>query len=306
MKVLVTGSTSMIGTQVVKLLKEEGKDVFEFPHNRNFDLLDYDSTESHFLKYYPDVVIHLAGKNGGLAMNQEMPTTIFYNTVTMGLNVINASVAVGVKKFIFIVPSCALDPNTSEACEDDLYRGLPHPSVECHGGAKRAVETYLRQAEKKFGMKAVTCIANNSFGPLDNFSSGGKVISGMIKKFHDAKMKKEKEVILWGTGQPLREFIYCKDIARGLVDIVDIDNIPSPINLTSDYEISIFDLAYKIKNFVGYDGDIIFDTSKPDGQMRKKMSSVKMKQYLNIEITPFDEALQETINWFIGQRNASN
>jgi GDP-L-fucose synthase len=299
MKVLVTGSESMIGKQVVKKLIDERFCIEEFPHDDSHDLLDSYSTDKIFIEASPDYVIHLAGKNGGIDMNSKIPAEIFYKTVTMGLNVINASVKAGVKKIIFIVPSCALNPDAVEASENDLYEGRPHISVECHGLAKRAVEAYGRQVEKQYGIKFVTCIANNSFGPFDNFSSGGKVISGMIKKFYEAKKNNEPSLTLWGTGKPLREFIYCKDIAEGLIQVMKIYNIYSPINLTSDYEISIKDLAYKIKDIIGYNGVIIFDTAKQDGQMRKKMNSDKMKKYLDFAITDFDVALKETIDWYI-------
>ena len=285
----------MIGRQVVNKL-------FNYdlltPTKEELNLLDFSAVENYFSENKPNKVIHLGGYNGGLLFNKNFPEEIFFRTTTMGLNVIRSSVLHNVEKIVFIVPSCALNPDASEASEDDLYRSQPHPSVECHGLAKRAVEAYGRQSEKQHGIKFITCVANNSFGPKDRFDEGGKVISGMIQKIYEAKINGDEEVVFWGTGKPLREFIYCADIAYIIVQLLNKD-IPSPIIATSDYEISIYDLAHKIAKIMCYRGKITFDDSKPDGQMRKKLNSDKMRKYLDVNITPFDEALSETIDWYM-------
>lgn len=299
--ILITGANSMIGRQITQVIDESKYNIFPI-NKEDLDLLVAEDVKSEFMNIKPDIVLHLATRSGGISENLRIPFDIYNETLRMGINVINASLDVNLEKFVFIVPSCALNPESSELFEKDLYEGKPHPSVECHGMAKRAVECAGRMANKQFGLNFVTCIANNSFGPYDRFSTGGKVISGMIQKFYNAKINNNPYVELLGTGKPLREFIYCKDVAQGLYQVIESTENFSPINLTSDYEISIHDLAYKIKNIINYEGDILFDSSKPDGQMRKKMNSDKMRQYLDINITDFDVALKETIDWYVESR----
>jgi nucleoside-diphosphate-sugar epimerase len=300
---VVTGASSMIGKQTCNILKDRGADVFEVYHE-DFNLTRRLDAQDLFLDVDCEYVFHLAGYNGGIKFNADYPADIFYNTVSMGMNVLNSVVNFGhkVKKVLFILPSCALCPSDSGVLHDfDLYKGQPHPSVECHGLAKRTVEAYGRQIEKQHGIKFISAIANNSFGPGDHFcEEKGKVISGMIKRFVAAKESGDSEVVCWGTGQPLREFVYCKDVANGLVQLMETYDRTNPVIITSDYEISIKDLAHTIAKAVGYTGDIVFDTTKKDGQMRKKLDSSTTREFLpNLEITKFDKAIKETVEWYL-------
>lgn len=298
--VLVTGHNSMIGRATCKDLHEKGYMVTHLPRG-SFDLTD-SSISQIDCPVNIDCIIHLAGHNGGLAYNASHPSVIYNKTVQMGLNVINLAVNNNINKIIFIVPSCALEPSENEVDEKALFTGRPHPSVECHGMAKRAVVEAGRQWEKQFGGKFITVICQNSFGPHDNFKESGKVVSGLISKFVNAKEQNLESVSIWGNGSPLREFIYCKDVGKGLVNILENYNSSEPIILNSGYEISIRDLALKIKEIVGYTGKLTFDTSKPNGQMRKSMSTKRTKELLKLEITDFDVALKETVDWYIESR----
>lgn len=302
-KCIVTGANSMIGRKTCEVLNDRGADVFPVYHE-DFDLTKRLDAQDLFLDVECDYVFHLAGYNGGIKFNQDYPADIFYKTVSMGLNVLNSVVYFGhnVKKVLFILPSCALCPSDDGVLHDfDLYKGQPHPSVECHGLAKRAVEAYGRQIEKQHGIKFVSAIANNSFGEHDHFcEEKGKVISGMIKRFVNAKRSGDKEVVCWGTGSPLREFVYCGDVANGLVQLMETYDKTNPVVITSDYEISIKELAHTIAKAVGYEGEVVFDTSKKDGQMRKKLSSSTMKEYLpNLKITKFEDAIKKTVDWYM-------
>lgn len=297
-KILVTGHNSMIGRATVNKLIEN-YDVVMLERNL-FDLTDSRVSETELPK--TDCIIHLAGHNGGISYNESNPSDIYNKTVQMGINVINLAIKNEIKKIVFIVPSCALEPSNETVDENALFSGRPHPSVACHGMAKRAVVEAGKHWAKQHSGKFVTVICQNSMGPYDNFKSSGKVVSGLISKFVNAIENNLPEVIIWGTGEPKREFIYCKDVASGIVEIMEKYNDDRPLILNSGYEISIKDLALKIKDITGYCGDVVFDITKPDGQMRKSMCTKRTKELLDINFTDFDVALKETIDWYMESR----
>lgn len=301
---IVTGSKSMIGRATVEELNKKEAKVFGSTKDE-YNLLRPWSTQDLFLDRPCEYLFMLAGYNGGLAFNKAYPYDICYRTMLMGINTIEAARVYGnVKKILFILPSCALEPQKEESFEEHLYTGPPHQSVECHGYAKRSISILGRQLEKQYGIKFISVICNNSFGPYDHFNEEkGKVISGLIRRFVEAKENNSESISIWGTGNPLREFIYCKDVAKGLVQIMENYDYSDPINLTSDFEISIRDLAFVIKEAVGYEGDIIFDTEKPDGQMRKKLNSARMSRYVKINFTPFEQAIKETVDWYLENKS---
>ena len=301
MKTLITGHNSMIGRSLVDLLKKE---TLILPEREDFDYRHLCDTDYIIREEKPERVYMLAGVNGSISFNSTNKYDIFKDTVQIGLNTIDSCVKYGVKKVLFIVPSCALQPSDEESFEEDLFNGQPHPSVACHGFAKRAVNICGNYAREQHGLNFITVICQNSFGPYDRFDPiRGKVVSGLIRRFVDAKNKNLNEIEIWGTGNPLREFIYCKDVAKGLIQIMENYDYSDPINLTSDFEISIRDLAFVIKEAVGYEGDIIFDTEKPDGQMRKKLNSARMSKYVKINFTPFEQAIKETVDWYLENKS---
>ena len=300
MKTLITGHLSMIGRSLVSQLNYND---LCLPDRKYYDyryLMDVDLAIS---TSKPEVVYMLAGVNGSISYNSTNKFDIFTDSIQIGLNTIKSCVQYGVKKVVFVVASCALQPSDDESFESDLKNGSPHESVYCHGMAKRIVNICGEYAREQHGLNFVTVVCQNSFGPWDRFDPiRGKVVSNLIRRFTEAKDNNDPEIVIWGSGKPLREFIFCTDVAKGLIDIMENYNEPEPINLTSEFEISIKDLAEKIKDAVGYNGKLVFDTSKPDGQMRKKLNADRMKKYLNIEFTPFDEALKETVDWYTENR----
>lgn len=304
-RVLITGHLSMIGRALTDLLKDED---LVLPNRKGYDFrylsdTNYVIGHGRSLTQPVEQVYMLAGVNGGISFNSTNKYDIFKDTIQIGLNTIDSCVKYGVEKVLFIVPSCALQPSDEESFEEDLKNGLPHPSVACHGVSKRVVDICGNYAREQHGLNFVTVICQNSFGPWDRFDPvRGKVVSNLIKRFVDAKENNDPEISIWGSGRPMREFIYCKDVAKGLVEVMNNYDYADPINLTSEFEISIADLAGKIKDMVGYEGRLVFDTDKPDGQMRKKLNAARMSKYIKIEFTPFDEALKETIDWYLASR----
>lgn len=297
-KVIVTGSTRLIGRAVVDVLKQRNAVIIEALHS-DYDLTRYADTMDLFDQANADYLINLCGYNGGIDFNRQYPADIFYRTSLMNLNVLNAARIYGVSKVVSVLASCSYPDKIPVLKEEDLWAGACNSTVECHGTAKRLLDVFSRTLRSEYGLNAVTVIMNNSFGPHDSIDPiKTKVVMGLIKKYVDAKEKNLPQVLNWGDGSPLRQFIYSKDAAEGLVQVLEQYEGTFPINLSSDVEISIKDLAAKISDFVGYQGKTVWDWNKPNGQMRKFLDLTKMKSHLNIPFTNFDVALKETIEWY--------
>lgn len=308
-KVLVTGSSSMIGTAVCQALqKRKGTIIIPVLH-KDFDLLKLSETQKLFDLTKPDCVIHCAGWNGGIKYNKDFPADIFYKTTEMGLNVLTCSADFLVKKVLSIISSCALPDRGNEVLlASDLWGGPPNTSVECHGLSKRMLDAYSRQINKQFGIEAITAILTNSYGPGDSFHPDKtKVVGAMIRRIVEAKLNNAPEIVCWGTGQPKRELMYSIDAGEALVQTLEqYDNVNIPLCIGSDSEISIKTLAETIATIVDYKGDILWDNTKPDGQMRKKLDTKAMKSTLNIKITEPYVALKETINWYMKNKEEAD
>ena len=300
-KIAVTGASSMIGRAVVRGLKGRGAIVVPILHS-NCDLRNYSGVESLFFRINVDYCVHLAGYNGNILFNRSYPADIFYNTTLMGLNVIRACASTGVEKVVTPLASCAYRSTDDALVEVDFDAGVPDASVEAHGLSKKAVYHYSRQANKQHGLQAVCTVFNTAYGPHDSYDvDKTKVVGGLIKKFTEAADSGAKTVECWGTGSPRRELIYCHDAAEGIIQALEkYDNVELPINIGFGDDVSIKELAAMIADIVGFEGEIFWDTDKPDGQFRKILDSSRMKDY-GIEIknkTSLRVGLKRTIEWY--------
>ena len=293
----------MIGRAICLNIKEQGWLYDPVPHSE-CDLLCFTETYKRIKEYNPDAVIHAAGWNGGIEWNKKYPAEIFYRTAQMGLNVLRASQKVGVKRCLSIMASCSYpDKQQDVLVEKDMWNGLPNSTVECHGLSKRMLNAYSRQISKQYDYNYTSCVLTNSFGPYDSFHySKTKVVGALIRKFVEAKQQNLPFVECWGTGAPLREFIYCYDAGKIIVDLLEKYKHVELVNVGSGIEMSIKELTDLIVECVGYTGEVRWDTSKPDGQMRKKLNTNSINQFLNIKQTPIREALQNTINFYIANK----
>jgi len=298
---MVTGGTSMIGRPLVQKLRGAGAKVFTVPHSE-YNLTYPDSTAEAFAEALPDYVIHLAGHNGGIDYNKNWPARILHQTSMMSLNVLNACREFKVKKTAVILASCAYPPG-EDLREETLHLGPPNPTVECHGYAKRLSEIFARQLVKQEGMDIISLVLTNSYGPYDNYNvDKTKVVGGLISKFADAIIEGRDEVVLWGTGKPLRELAYCDDLAEGIFRAFQEYSDELPLNIGSGMEVSILELAKTIAKVMCYKGTIVCDTSKPDGQMRKKLNLERMESILQWRpSTTLVEGLNKTLDWYWGE-----
>ena len=310
-KVLVTGQTSMIGRQVVKALLERRAYIMpdfyvtEEQDVERADLTNPVDCDTMFEQAMPDYVIHCAGWNGGIQFNKKYPSDIYYKTAMMALNVLNACEYYKVKKVVSIVSSCSYPNKETLLNESEFGDGSSHESVQCHGHSKKILFDYSKQIFQQHpDILPVCVVCNNSFGPHDSYKvEKTKFIGGAITKVVEAKEKNFDEVVFWGDGSPLREFVYCKDAAEGLVQALErYDNPFDVINVTG-FETTIKSAVEQIVQIIGFEGKIVWDTSRPNGQMRRRLDDTKMRDYLDLKMTPFAQALQETIDWYYKYEN---
>jgi len=195
-----------------------------------------------------------------------------------------------------LVPKAEIDKTLEEK---DLHSGPPNSSIESHGYAKRVLDIYSRQLRKQYGLNAINCILQNMYGPEDSLDlSKTKVVMSLVKRFLEAKRSNNDNVELWGSGRALRQFLYVKDAAEILVKLLQEYEEEDPINVSPDEEVSIKELAETIRGLTGFNGDIIWDKTKGDGQLRKRLDNSKLKKYIDYNFTPLKVGLRETIEWY--------
>lgn len=298
--ILVTGAYGFLGKHLIDLLKKE-------TDNKNiktprFDEIDLREKENCVKAVRGvDVVIHLAANVGGIGYNQKNPGELFYDNAIMGIHLIEEARKAKVKKFVQIGTICAYPKFTLIPFrEENLWDGYPEETNAPYGLAKKILLVQLQAYRAQYGFNGIYLLPVNLYGPGDNFDpKSSHVIPALIKKFIDAKESEEKEVVVWGSGKPTREFLYVEDAARGILLAVKKYDISEPVNLGSGKEISIKDLAEKIKKITGFKGNIVWDKTKPDGQPRRRLNTSRAKKEFGFTTkTSFDEGLKKTIEWY--------
>ncbi len=303
----VTGGTGFLGKHICELLRWHGADVIALSHHRRggeqVNLLNTTSVWNTFGRHQFDYVIHAAGYNGGIAFNMAYPYGIFANNTEMAINVINACIAHRVNKLVSLVTSCGY-PDVhciNENMTEDLYlHGVVNDTVACHGYAKRNLVLASKYAKQQEGLNAITVCPTTLYGPHDNFSEKkSKVMGGLIRRFMKAAQEKATEVTCWGTGAAMREFMYVRDAANYVIlALQKYEDSERPLNIGSGQELTVKELAEKVAKAVKYYGAIRWDTSKPDGQARKRLSRKRQLEILGeLPLTPLDAGIENTVNW---------
>jgi GDP-L-fucose synthase len=294
MNTLITGGNGLIGTQLNGILKLTSKDC---------DLRDFNSTKKTFEKYKEiyqiDSVIHTAAKVGGLGYNMSHKGDFFYDNIMINTNVVEVSRQLGIKKLVSFLSTCIFPDNVEyPLTEDKIHLGPPHNSNYPYAYAKRMSDIQIRSYREQYGINYISVIPTNVYGPNDNFNlNHGHVLPSLLHKCFLAK-RNNTPFVIWGTGRPLREFIYSKDIARLTEWALNNYDEDEPIIFSTSQEISIKDCVDLIVEIMNYKGKVIWDETKPDGQFRKPTDNQKMKKYLpNFTFTKIEDGLSETINW---------
>ena len=298
-KVLVTGSTGFLGQSLMSRLEKLQPEKIVTASHERFDLREYKDCLSVCKEV--DVVIHLAANVGGIGYNQKKPAELFDDNILMSVNMMKAAYNVGVKKFVSLGTICCYPKFTSVPFkEEDLWNGYPEETNAPYGLAKKMLLVQGQAYRQQYNFNSIFLLPLNLYGPGDKFDpSQSHVIPALIKKFCDAKNSKLPEVVVWGTGNATREFLYVDDAAEGILLAAEKYNKEGPINLGSGFEISIKDLTEKIKKLSGYQGKIVWDKTKPDGQPRRRLDVSKAKKEFGfVAKTSFEEGLKKTINWY--------
>lgn len=313
--VVVTGSGGFLGPHVCNELRRLGvpKDHILLRRREEYDLTKFDNVARMYDDLMPDVVIHLAAEVGGIGANRANPGKFFYENMSMGLNLIHLAIDQpdikhrhkSVQQFVMVGTVCSYPKHTPVPFrEEELWNGYPEETNAPYGIAKKALLVMLQAYRQQYGLNGVYLIPVNLYGPGDNFDlETSHVIPAMIRKFVDAKLSGAAEVTLWGTGSASREFLYVEDCAKAIVMATQHYDGAEPVNIGTGSEITIRDLAEKIRAIVGYTGRIIWDSSKPDGQPRRCLDTSRAKSAFGFEATTgFDEGLQRTVDWYCKER----
>lgn len=300
-RVLVTGGAGFLGGQVMAELQAAGASDVLALRSRDVDLTDGAATRRLFERYRPDLVFHLAAKVGGIGANQRHPGTFFRDNLAMGFNVLEEARRAATAKVVVAGTICAYPKFAPVPFrEDDLWNGYPEETNAPYGVAKKALLVMAQAYRQEFGSNFVMLFPVNLYGPRDNFDlETSHVIPAMIRKFVTAQAKGSNDVVLWGDGSPTREFLYVDDAARALVLAGLRYDGAEPVNVGAGFEISMRALAELIARKVGYQGSIVWDTARPNGQPRRMLDVTRAKERFGFEArVGFDEGLERTIAWY--------
>ncbi|MFO7323999.1 MAG: GDP-L-fucose synthase [Chloroflexota bacterium] len=309
-KIIVTGGSGFVGTHLVAQLKNLGAGEIIVPRSRDYDLREQAQVKRLFADH-PDttMVIHLAATVGGIGANRKHPGTFAYDNLMMGTLLLEQARLAGVAKFVGIGTICSYPKYTPVPFrEEDLWNGYPEETNAPYGLAKKMLLVQSQAYRAEFGYNAIHIMPTNLYGPGDDFDlETSHVIPALIRKMIEAQEQGIDHVVLWGDGSPTREFLYVKDAAEGIALAAAYYNSGEPVNLGSGMEISIRELAEKIAALVGFEGELRWDTTKPNGQPRRCLDVSRAEREFGFRArTSFDEGLKDTIAWYRAQRVAAN
>jgi GDP-L-fucose synthase len=300
-RICVTGGAGFLGTNLIANLKVKGAKNIFIPTIEEYDLVDGDAIARMLSDSQPDVIIHLAAHVGGIGANREHPAEFFYDNLMMGVQLMHQAYERGVEKFVAIGTVCAYPKFTPVPFrEDDLWKGYPEETNAPYGLAKKMLLVQSQAYRDQYGYNSIFLLPVNLYGPGDNFNPrSSHVIPALIRKCVEARENGEDHIVVWGDGSPTREFIYVTDAAEGIALATERYNESEPVNIGSGFEISIKDLAEKIARMTGFSGELVWDTSKPNGQPRRALDTSRAREKFGFEAkTDFEAGLQKTIDWY--------
>jgi GDP-L-fucose synthase len=301
-RVTVTGGAGFLGSFVVDKLRERGaSDVF-VPRSRDYDLTTSDGIERMLGDARPDVVIHLAARVGGIAANRERPAEFFYANLMMGAQLFHACWRADIDKFVGVGTVCSYPKFAPVPFrEEDLWNGYPEETNAPYGLAKKTLLVQAQAYRDQYGYRSIYLLPVNLYGPRDNFDPhSSHVIPALIRKCVDAKERREERVVVWGSGRATREFLYVEDAAEGIVLAAERHDDCAPVNLGAESEISIAQLVETIAKLTGFDGEIVWDSTQPDGQPRRCLEGSKARERFGFEAhTGIEDGLERTIRWYL-------
>lgn len=302
-KIYVAGHNGMVGSSIVRKLKQEGFTNLITRSSKELNLINQADVLTFFEENKPDYVFLAAAKVGGIQANNTYKGDFLYDNLMIQTNVIHAAHLHQVKKLLFLGSSC-IYPKFAEQpiSEDSLLTGILEPTNEPYAIAKIAGIKLCDAYRDQYGCNFISAMPTNLYGPNDNYDlAGSHVLPAMIRKFHEAKNNGGKEVVVWGTGKPMREFLYVDDLAEACYFLMENYNEPGAINVGTGSDITIADLAHLVKKIVGFEGEIVFDTTKPDGTPKKQLNVSRINQLGWKAIIELEEGIRKAYASFLDQ-----
>ncbi|HMQ30316.1 MAG TPA: GDP-L-fucose synthase [Chloroflexaceae bacterium] len=300
-RVVVTGGAGFLGGFVVEQLAALGPAAIVVPRTATYDLREREAIRQLLADARPDLVIHMAARVGGIGANREHPADFFYDNLIMGAQLMHESWRAGVEKFVALGTVCAYPKHTPVPfSEDDLWNGYPEETNAPYGLAKKMMLVQSQTYREQYSFNSIFLLPVNLYGPRDNFDlHSSHVIPALIRKCLEARDTGAREIVAWGDGSPTREFLYVEDAAEGILLAAERYNSSDPVNLGSSYEISIRELTETVARVTGFAGAIVWDTSKPNGQPRRKLAVERARERFGFASrTGFEEGLRKTVEWY--------
>jgi GDP-L-fucose synthase len=300
-RITVTGGAGFLGKNVVEKLKERGCNDIFIPRHKDYGLVKMEDVKRLYSDAEPDIVIHLAAVVGGIGANSENPGRFFYDNLMMGVQMMEQGRMEDVEKFVAMGTVCCYPKFTPVPFkEEELWNGYPEETNAPYGLAKKMLLVQSQAYRQQYGFNSIFLLPVNLYGPGDNFDPcSSHVMPALIKKCFDAIEAGEDEIVVWGTGKATREFLYVGDAAEGIVLATERYNKSDPVNLGAGFEISIKDLVDMIVKITGFNGKVVWDRSKPDGQPRRCLDVSKAKKEFGFGAKMrFEEGLKKTVEWY--------
>ncbi len=300
-RVAVTGGAGFLGSFVVEKLRERGAADIFVPRKRDYDLVQREAVLEMLHDAHPDLIVHLAASVGGIGANLVHQAEYFYENLMMGTQLLHEAYVAGVSKFVAVGTICAYPKFAPIPFkEEDLWNGYPEETNAPYGLAKKMMLVQSQVYRSQYGYNSLFLLPVNLYGPHDNFDpASSHVIPALIRKFVEAQERGDDHIVAWGDGSSTREFLYVADAAEGIVLAAERYDASDPVNLGSAVEISIKELTETIARVVGFDGEVRWDTSKPNGQPRRKLDVSRAIEHFGFESqTLFEDGLLQTIQWY--------
>ena len=302
-RILVTGATGFLGRHLLPILRSRyGHEQVVGISSADYNLLDAAQTRKLFAAVEPQWVVHLAAYAGGIGANRRYPADFFHRNALLTVHVFQEAALAGVQKLIYPLPGCAYPASANSPIDEgQMWNGYPQAESAAYSLAKKQGLVAAQAYRQQYGLTSVVVLPGNMYGEFDNFSQGDShVVPALIRRFYEARRRDDAEVALWGTGQPVRDFVYAGDVAATIPYFLESYDSPEPVNISSGTSTAIVELAALIKHLAGYTGRIVWDATKPDGQLVKVFDVARLHTLGLSCPTPLEAGLRRTIAWFAG------
>lgn len=299
-KIMVVDAADMLGDAICRMLRKQGYQKLLPVSEQDLDLMERDAVFQWYEAKRPEYVFCFAGSHGGIFANTKYPADFAYRNLTIQNNIIHGAYLYGVKRMIFMVGGCVYPKVCSQPIkESDFQTGLMEPTSVAYSMARCAGVEMCLAYNRQYQTQFIPAVFSNYFGINDDYSENGHVLASIMRKMYEAKQNGDEKLVLWGTGEPLRQFLYMDDLANGAIHIMNHMEHIGLINIAGGFEKSIKEVAETLQKLIGYEGEIVFDATKPNGTMRKLMDNTKLRELGWTEQVGWEDGLQEAYTWFL-------